>query len=128
MGDCIYAYGSEEEPTIRPGVHNEENRLRDLGGLNVLLSDHFYYFGEAAVPLPTSLLPLRQPTQGHRIIENPAVVDMFDTWLQNFKPNTLFGDPQLKHVFDRPLPNKAFSICSACHSEDDANEREEVLC
>jgi hypothetical protein len=128
MGDCIYAYGASEQPTIRPGVHGEGNRQRDLGGINVLLSDHFYYFGEAAVPLPTALLPLRQPTQGHRIIENAALVEKFEAWLQDFELNTLSGEPQLKHLFDRPHPKDTFSACAVCHLEEDAAEEVEVVC
>jgi hypothetical protein len=128
MGDCIYSYGSSGEPTLRPGVHNQENRARDLWGLNVLLSDHFYYFGEAAVPLPTLLLSLRKQEQGHRIIEKESLIEWFERWLQDFALNTLAGEPQLKHVFDRPLPNKAVSGCSTCHMEEDAAEHEDVIC
>jgi hypothetical protein len=53
VGDCIYDYSIDNEPIIRKGVHNEGNRQRDLGGQNALLSDHFYYFGVEARPLPT---------------------------------------------------------------------------
>jgi len=128
MGDCIYAFGSTEQPVIRPGVHNEGNRVTDLGGLNVLLSDHFYYFGEEAVPLPTQLMSLRKQGQGHRIIENAVLVEQFETWIKDFALNTVAGQPQMRHVFDRPFPDKVFSLCSACHLEEDALEHEEVVC
>jgi len=128
MGDCIYAYGSSGKPVIRPGVHNEGNRVTDLGGLNVLLSEHYYYFGEAAECLPPNLLSLRKQGQGHKIIENVTLVEQFEAWVKDFALNTLAGEPQLKHVFDQPLPNKAFSGCSACHLEDDISEHEELIC
>lgn len=49
VGDCIYDF-SETPPTIRKGVHDERNRKRDLVGYNVLLSDHYYYFGDTHLP------------------------------------------------------------------------------
>jgi len=43
VGDCIYDFSDGGDPTMRPGVHDERNRRRDLSGENALLSDHFYY-------------------------------------------------------------------------------------
>lgn len=58
-----------DEPTIRKGVHNKGNRQRDLGGRYSLLSDHFYYFGVEAKPLPTELKQVIKKNQGYKKIE-----------------------------------------------------------
>ena len=55
VGDCIYDYSKSAVPTIRGKIHNESNRPTDLRGINALISNHFYYFGEKAVELPEGL-------------------------------------------------------------------------
>ncbi len=42
VGDSIYDFNHSPSPSIRKSVHDEGSRKRDLGGLNVLLSTHFY--------------------------------------------------------------------------------------
>src|SRR5579872_1961476 len=44
LGDCIYDF-STGAPVQRKGVHGPDDIERDLGGRNVLLSRHFFYFG-----------------------------------------------------------------------------------
>lgn len=44
-GDSIYDF-STPIPSLRPSVHNEKNQRTDLGGEYVLLSNHFFYFGD----------------------------------------------------------------------------------
>jgi hypothetical protein len=65
LGDCIYDY-SRGGPSLRRGVHGRENQKTDLGGMNVLISRDFYYFGSRAIPLPDDLLPICHQTQGHK--------------------------------------------------------------
>ena len=55
VGDCIYDYSQGEQPVLRPSVHDNTNRKGDLRGISVLMSQHFYYFGDKAVHLPASL-------------------------------------------------------------------------
>jgi Nucleotide modification associated domain 2 len=50
-GDSIYDF-STPTPSLRRGVHGEENRKTDLSGGWVLLSDHFFYFGDQPIALP----------------------------------------------------------------------------
>src|SRR5689334_20890839 len=57
LGDSIYDFETDP-PTQRLGVHGDGNRYTDLSGLQVLLSDHFYYFGDNPQPLPDDLLPI----------------------------------------------------------------------
>jgi len=128
MGDCIYDYSGGREPTLRKAVHNEKNRHRDLSGQNALLSDHFYYFGEAAVPLPTELHPIIKRNQGHRVITQHELLSKFQNWIKQFKLNKIYADPQLRWEFDRASPDEIISKCSANDFEDDEDENEDVIC
>jgi hypothetical protein len=128
MGDCLYDYRSGTTPTIRPGVHNEGNRERDLSGVNALLSTHFYYFGELAVPLPTLLHPIIKKSQGHRKIEDEQLVQLFERWIAPFPRNIVAGDPQLKHEFDGPVNTEKLSGCGVCHTNEDREEQEDGVC
>ena len=60
VGDSIYDYSHLGLPKLRPSVHTESNRKTDLGGLNVLLSDQFYYFGDKPINVPECLSPIVQ--------------------------------------------------------------------
>jgi Nucleotide modification associated domain 2 len=128
MGDCIYDFTGGNPPGLRPGVHTEQNRIRDLSGECVLLSRHFYYFGEGAVPLPADLLPLVQAGQGHRKIERADLVEEFEAFTKPFPLNTIAGEPQLKHAFDGPAGLARLAACASCHLEEDGHEGEEVYC
>src|SRR5688572_4237873 len=44
VGDAIYAV-SRSPPPIRPSVHGEKKRIRDLGGQFPLLSNYYFSFG-----------------------------------------------------------------------------------
>jgi Nucleotide modification associated domain 2 len=77
VGDCIYDYSQGEQPVLRPSVHGISNQETDLGGINVLMSRHFYYFGDKAVHLPASLTPLVHKNQGHKSTANQPYVIPF---------------------------------------------------
>lgn len=96
LGDAIYDC-STEPPTQRQGVHGPQNITTDLGGLRVLLSEHFYYFGRASVPLPSRLRPIVKQGQGHRSGSNDQYVNEFVTWIESlgYEPNTVVGEPQI---------------------------------
>lgn len=127
VGDCIYDYSKENEPTIRKGVHNEENRKKDLSGQNALLSDHFYYFGAEAKPLHTELTQLIKKNQGHKKIENKNLIEKFEKWIAQFEKNKLYSDSQMKWLFDREITEKELSICAKQCAIDDEDETEEIL-
>jgi hypothetical protein len=67
----------------------------DLSGKNVLLSNHFYYFGNNARRLPRNLAAIAQNQQGHRVKLNAPFVPIFLRWLESLelKPNKLYGRP-----------------------------------
>ncbi|KAA4671636.1 hypothetical protein F3B42_14435 [Bacteroides ovatus] len=95
-GDCIYDYSKGDSPIQRAGAHNMCDSERDLSGINVLLSTHFYYFGDSAIFLPTKFLNFRKKGRGHRIIKDQNLVDEFEEWINSYELNRLFGEPQKK--------------------------------
>jgi hypothetical protein len=97
VGDSIYDF-SKGAPRQRPGVHNASNIGTDLGGKNVLISDHFYYFGDAAIKIPAYLLPIVHQRQGHKVRLNRPYVERFLRWLKsrNLPPNHLYGGPSTR--------------------------------
>jgi Nucleotide modification associated domain 2 len=117
MGDCIYDFTNEHSPTIRKSVHNELNKERDLSGGFALLSDHFYYFGEKAIPIIYKLKEIIKYNQGHKIIERSDIVEQFEKWINNFKRNKIYADPQLRHEFDFFKKNQ-ISKCALRELED----------
>ena len=95
-GDCIYDYGTGKYPKIRPAVHNECHRTRDLSGKYALLSNYFYYFGDQPIPLPKYLHPIIHTTQGHKSIQNQPYAQIFVNWIEGrgYPKNKLYGIPQ----------------------------------
>jgi hypothetical protein len=128
VGDCIYDYSKNGDPTIRKGVHNEGDKQRDLGGYNALLSDHFYYFGVEARQLPTELKELIKKNQGHKKIEKSDLIQEFEKWIGQFKKNKLYADPQMRWLFDRELSDEEVSACAKEKLENDEEENEETVC
>ncbi|MEI1377256.1 hypothetical protein PQG02_11365 [Nostoc sp. UHCC 0926] len=124
VGDCIYDYSQGEQIVLRPSVHGKSNQQTDLGGISVLMSRHFYYFGDKAVHLPASLTPLVHKNQGHKSTANHLYVKPFVTWIDNlgYTPNQVYGEPQLKKEFIfNPDIN---GCCARCNlQDDDADER-----
>lgn len=99
MGDCVYDFSHEGEPVLRQNVHNEINRKRDFDGRNALLSEHFYYFGEEARPLPHELKPLIKKYRGHQVIAQESLIAQFEEWIGQYRLNTIYANPQLLWEF-----------------------------
>jgi len=66
LGDAIYDY-SASPPRQRKGVHSSGNIETDLSGSNVLLSRHYFYFGNVLRPLPQDLQGIVKQGQRHRV-------------------------------------------------------------
>lgn len=81
VGDSIYDF-STTPATIRRSVHDERNRKKDLSGEYVMLSTHFWYFGERAVELPGDLRSIIKTGQGHKRIEDQAIIARFQQWIE----------------------------------------------
>jgi hypothetical protein len=109
LGDCIFDYSKDPEGKMRLSVHTLKNRKKDLSGRNVLLSDHFYYFGSEAVKIPEQLKELVIQQQGHRSTMNDPLKHEFVEWIENnFKANTIYGKPQ---VFDEKCERRDLKKC-----------------
>ena len=85
IGDCIYDYSNGVNPILRRGVHKVSDRNRDLKGLNSLISDHFYYFGEEARVIPRNLKGIIKKSQGHLKIKDVNLISDFERWIRKFK-------------------------------------------
>ena len=83
VGDCIYDYSKIPFPALRKSVHKKGNRKTDLSGVNSLISNHFYYFGEKAEPIPSYLKDIIKHNQGHKKIINPDLIKKFEEWIKD---------------------------------------------
>ena len=84
VGDCIYNF-STGKSVLRTSVHSEENVPRDLRGVNVLLSDHFYYFGANPKDIPEELHAIIKQGQGHKSSFNDPYKMDFVKWVTSFR-------------------------------------------
>lgn len=127
LGDAIYDFRFNP-PRLRDSVHDEGNRRRDLSGRYVLISDHFFYFGDNPVPLPRTLLPLARQTLGHRSRANAALLEPFLAWLgaRGLKPKKLYGKPQVR-VFD-PSRSLCDRITAPCRTAGSFRKAREERC
>jgi hypothetical protein len=123
-GDCIYYYESGRY-IQRKGVHNDGNYSTDTNGKNVLLSDHFFYFGDKPVDLPKDLHPIVKQSQGHKSIFNNNYMESFITWIETSletKPylNQLKSQPHLlKDIFENLDTEDSASCRNKCSREDE---------
>lgn len=118
LGDAIYDY-SALPPRQRKGVHNSGNIETDLSGNNVLLSRHFFYFGDVPRPLPQSLQEIVKQGQGHRVKLNEPHVGSFLRWMVSLslESNRLYGEPAFK-LFEDEATSSGASIRAACAAKD----------
>jgi len=118
LGDSLYNF-SLDPPRQRDGVHGAENVATDLSGQNVLLSSHFFYFGDHAVPLPENLLPIVKQGQGHRSWSNQPYVSDFVKWLEKLSlAPGVHGEPQLD-LFDNDDSVRSCALADARESEQE---------
>ena len=121
-GDSIYDF-SASPPSLRPSVHDEWCRSRDLSGDYVLLSNHFFYFGNQPVDLPEALRDIAQQRPGHRSDKNAPYADAFVRWIHSlgYPPATLVGEPQLERAAESPS-----SVCGPRNRKEDETDLEET--
>jgi hypothetical protein len=120
VGDCIYDFSRQDRPIIRRGVHDERNREVDLGGVNALLSEHFYYFGDDPEPLPRPLLPIVHRMQGHKSRANADYAEGFVAWIEGLglAANQLRGEPLLlrREIMQDPVGG---TVCGGRDLDED---------
>lgn len=108
LGDAVYSWQGNVI-TQRLGVHGPSDKERDLSGKYALLSDHFYYFGARAIPLPEHLRPIGDTKQAHRVTLNAPFVESFVVWIDGLKhkPGSVIGEPLFRHDQTRPATRTA---------------------
>lgn len=123
LGDSIYDF-SHQPATQREGVHNHKNEVTDLKGKYALLSTHFYYFGDQAIPLPQNLKAIAQNQQGHRRQLNAQYAEKFIDWIDSrgHEPGALVGNPLL----DLSKSKSACGWCAGGRAEGDAQDVEDL--
>ncbi|WP_339880612.1 hypothetical protein [uncultured Algoriphagus sp.] len=126
VGDCIYDYGSNNDGKLRPSVHNLGNRETDLGGINVLLSTHFYYFGNNAIAIPAHLTEIIKQGQGHKSDSNDYLRLSFLEWIENLglTINHLYGSPQIRVEFKQNAEDGSNTCLIRCKSDMEDEEIE----
>lgn len=125
VGDSIYDFSTGNPPEMRaPCVHGPENMTTDLGGEYVLLSDHFYYFGDRAIELVEHLYPILKQGQGHKSWSNQPYEAGFVTWIEGlgFEPNALHGNPQIDLCDGPDAASSCAAIRRSCAEEDEILE------
>lgn len=115
-GDSIYDYSifpnASLYPLQRPSVHDKWCRETDLHGKYVLLSNHFFYFGDQPVTLPDELLKIVKEGRAHKSHFARQDIDAFIQWIYSlgYSPATLVGKPA--------ETIEAEASCSACSRHD----------
>ena len=79
LGDCIYDFRRGTTPRQRPGVHEQVDVLRDLGGKNALIARKFYYYGKDAIALPPRLADIVHQGRAHKSDANYPYVRTVDS-------------------------------------------------
>jgi hypothetical protein len=75
------------------GTSNDEHLKRDTEGKNVLISEHFYYFGNKAPVIPKELLDVCHKTQGQKLVTpDELAIDLIKWITANFRRG-MSGDP-----------------------------------
>jgi hypothetical protein len=113
IGDCIYKYPTGgNSPILRHSLHSNKNRETDLGGLNVLLSDIFFYFGCKPKELHPRFSEVIKTGIGHTAFDDLDFVRDFECWVMTtFEKQSDFPDPQLKDEIDDLFHNRFTSSC-----------------
>jgi hypothetical protein len=75
------------------GSMNYEHLRRDTEGRNVLISEHFYYFGNNAPIIPQILIEVCHKTQGQKIVVPDQLAVDFIKWVSFNFHRGIHGDP-----------------------------------
>lgn len=104
VGDNIYHKEGADDLWVQEDSHhsnpdgscNSENLTRDTGSTNVLVSEHFYYFGKSALPVNLTSIGYKNGV-GHskKSLSDKAVAAMIDKIKQQNKNgiNLIQDDP-----------------------------------
>jgi hypothetical protein len=93
-GDNMYFKDDAGEwKRARSPYHTEPSEMeKDLRGRNVLIAEHFYYFGKNAVEIPKEYKDL-VIVRGYKYRHNPETVRGFLDWLRTSFEPAIHGEP-----------------------------------
>lgn len=74
------------------GTCNPEHFKKDIRGENVLISQHFFYFGNNAPLIPKHLIKVCHSTQGQKKLTKELSTEFID-WIHNNFQTGIHGDP-----------------------------------
>ena len=83
-GDNIYFSAGQVWRQRHNPHHNREHMERDLSGRNVLVAIEFWYFGQAAPPLPALLSQIVKTGPGHKRFDDSMLEAKLSRWLTTF--------------------------------------------
>ncbi|EXA85504.1 MULTISPECIES: hypothetical protein [Acinetobacter calcoaceticus/baumannii complex] len=111
-GDNIY-YQENEEWFQLPSHHTEEdgtlnllNLKKDTKSEHVLISDHYYYFGNNCIPIPFELEQIIKKRRGHKYV-NTELHQQLLNLLKEYTPG-IHGTPLLWEFLS--LKNKQLTL------------------
>ena len=93
-GDNIYVKVGGEWIQRRNVHHAAPNMDHDLSGANVLICRQFWYFGGAALEIPTELHEIIKRGPGHKRINDEFIVQRVVDWLGTL-PRGRHGVPEM---------------------------------
>lgn len=82
------------------GSPNLEHLKTDISGKHILISNKFYYFGQACPSLPKELYGICHKGIGHKILTEENGVE-FVSWLTSNYKNGIYGDPIDWQIYDQ---------------------------
>lgn len=94
-GDNIY-YLDGNKWKQRPNPHHCEQHIQhDLGVLNVLICEDFWYYGVEAIEIPSQFHEVIKKGPSHKRVKNKNLVQEFYNWLICNKKG-LCGNPEME--------------------------------
>jgi len=94
--DSIYEFDGFSLIHNGSPIHSDEKaQAVDKSGINCLLSEKFWYFGENAIELPNDLYSLYHYGRGHGKINDEEMLNLLENYLLNI-PTGIIGEPNHK--------------------------------
>lgn len=100
-GDNIYHTSPETGKMVQEfshhsnedGTTNYNNYNRDVPGEKVLVAEQFWYFGNQAIEIPSSLSGLSEVKRGHRVWKEQDFYCAVRSWLESLNDSGFIGKP-----------------------------------
>tara|TARA_R110002073_G_scaffold299268_1_gene466184 strand:+ start:2486 stop:3103 length:618 start_codon:yes stop_codon:yes gene_type:complete len=89
-GDNIYHLVDGDWKQRRNPYHGDDAKNHDLSGVNVLICDQFWYYGQDAITIPVRLRGVIKKGPSHKRIREVGLVQRFIDWLESL-PDGMIG-------------------------------------